>query len=312
MTAEFLRQCIPLWDGFECQLKQRYIQWLASGYLAKNNDLYLGVQTLYEHLAFEYWSTYRQEPGSAWMRQIEEYYFESKYYSFKRLFSYFDHLDLQLKDNLKAMPERIREILQTPHSYLWKRGAEECYQLTLKPLLAQRKQEILNQLQQLEAELLLPVSCQFSLPLDETSQSFHLEFQTRKHPERQIGTDLSGFTYTYNGRRYTDVTSLWAEETERLSPDAALGRDVYGEGVLKTYHAVPTFDYSDRLWDSRVLKYLMFDGKDIHLVIMRGGSKISGLTFYDQLLSASIGLKPYAEKLGWPIEGISWKVNDNV
>ena len=59
-------------------------------------------------------------------------------------------------------------------------------------------------------------------------------------------------------------------------------------------------------WDSMELEYLFFDGKHIHLVVMRGGYRIAKLTFYEQLLSADMGLKPLFENLGWPTDNIRW------
>ena len=69
---------------------------------------------------------------------------------------------------------------------------------------------------------------------------------------------------------------------------------------------IPTFDSSDREWDSKELEFLFSDGKNIHLVVMRGGYRIARLTFYVNLLSADRRLKPVFEKLGWSTDGVSW------
>lgn len=306
MTVEFLRDCIPMWDEFELRLKHKYIALLVSGSLTKINRVDRAASKCYGEVGSKYWLQGYAE-GSRWIRQFKKYFFESRHDSFQsRLYSFRD-LDSLLEPRLKAMPERIRQSLRSPNFYLRIKAAEECFQLTLKPILALRKEEILRDLQRMEEELSRPVPYEFTLPLDKDPQKFSLEFAERFCPKGDPGEDLTGFAYARNGRIYTDVSSLWAGETERLSEDAALGRDVYGEGVLRTHFAVPTFDSSDRLWDSKVLEYLMFDGRDMNLVVMRGGIKIASLTFYDRLLSADAGLKPYFEKLGWPTDGISWK-----
>lgn len=306
MTVEYLRDCVPMWDEFELRLKHKYITLLVSGSLTKINGIDRGASKIYEEVGSKYWLRGYSD-GTKWLRQFNKSFFESKYHSFRNRLYTFRDLDSLLEPELKAMPERIRQSLRSPNFYLRIRAAEECFQLTLKPILARRKEEMLEELQQMEAELTRPVPYDFSLPMEENPRKFPMEFAEKLCVKGDIGEDLSGFAYSRHGRTYMDVTSLWAGETERLSEDAALGRDVYGEGVLKTYFAVPTFDSFDRLWDSRVLEYLMFDGRDINLVVMRGGIKIASLTFYDQLLSADVGLNPYFEKLGWPTAGISWR-----
>ena len=129
-----------------------------------------------------------------------------------------------------------------------------------------------------------------------------------RHQTRQTSGSkgLDGYTYSYNGRTYRDTESLRVAPMEEISKDVFLTADAYGEKVLRTYTQIPTFDSGDREWDSMELEYLFFDGKHIHLVVMRGGYRIAKLTFYEQLLSADIGLKPLFENLGWPTDNIRW------
>ena len=133
-----------------------------------------------------------------------------------------------------------------------------------------------------------------------------LEFrhQTRRADFGSKGLD--GYTYSYNGRTYRDTESLRVAPMEEISKNVFLTADAYGEKVLRTYTQIPTFDSGDREWDSMELEYLFFDGKHIHLVVMRGGYRIAKLTFYEQLLSADMGLKPLFENLGWPTDNIRW------
>lgn len=117
---------------------------------------------------------------------------------------------------------------------------------------------------------------------------------------------MDGYTYTFNGRTYRDVNSLWTEAVEELAKNISIGVDTFGEKVLRIYHSIPTFDSGDREWDSEEIEYLMSDGKDIHLIVMRGGYRIARLTFYEKLQTADKRMKPVFEKLNWPMDGIAW------
>lgn len=55
--------------------------------------------------------------------------------------------------------------------------------------------------------------------------------------------------------------------------------------VLKIYFLIPTFDYAVQKWENRVSCFLVFDGKDIYLVVMRGGYRIASLSSYGRLFS---------------------------
>ena len=133
-----------------------------------------------------------------------------------------------------------------------------------------------------------------------------LEFSA-EYKKENSNRGLDGYTYSFNGRTYKDIESLWKDPAEDIAPNVQIVTDIYGEKVLKTYTQIPTFDSCDREWDSKELEFLMFDGKNIHLVVMRGGYRIATLTFYEKLLSADKQLKPVFEKLGWPLSGIQWK-----
>lgn len=137
------------------------------------------------------------------------------------------------------------------------------------------------------------------------NEAYNLTFQSaiRKN-HRYSGMD--GYTYFFNDRVYRDVDSLWAEQIEKIAETVLIGVDKFGEKVLRIRYSIPTFDSIDREWNSKAEEYLMFDGKDIHLVTMAGGYRIAQLSFYEKLLSADIGMKPIFEKLGWPMDGISW------
>jgi hypothetical protein len=140
---------------------------------------------------------------------------------------------------------------------------------------------------------------------DGSSHRFRLEFQSVREEFAWSG-GLDGYTYSFNGRTYQDVESLWKEPAEDIAGNVQIVTDIYGEKVLKTYTQIPTFDSSDREWDSKRLEFLFFDGKNIHLVLMAGGYRIAKLTFYETLVAADVRMKPVFEKLGWKMPKITW------
>jgi len=140
---------------------------------------------------------------------------------------------------------------------------------------------------------------------DGSFHKFRLEFgKEYEKSGRQGGMD--GYTYRFNGRTYRDVESLWKEPAEGIAKNVQIVTDIYGEKVLKTYTQVPTFDSGDRQWDSKRLEFLFFDGREIHLVLLKGGYQIASLVFYETLLAADSRMKPVFEKLGWTLPEIDW------
>lgn len=151
----------------------------------------------------------------------------------------------------------------------------------------------------------IPVSYTMKVSPLGGKEKVRLEF--RHHHRKESGmAGLDGYTYSFNGRTYRDTESLKVAPMEEISKNVFLTADAYGEKVIRTYTQIPTFDSGDREWDSMELEYLFFDGKHIHLVVMRGGYRIAKMTFYTELLSADARLKPLFEQLGWPMGGISW------
>ena len=147
-----------------------------------------------------------------------------------------------------------------------------------------------------------PVSRDLKLSRSET---YHLAFRSACRKNHRYG-GMDGYTYSYNGRSYRDVDSLWAEQIEKIAENVLIGVDKFGEKVLRIRYSIPTFDSCDREWNSKAEEYLMFDGKEIHLVTMAGGYRIAQLSFYEKLLSADARMKPIFVKLGWPVNNITW------
>lgn len=117
--------------------------------------------------------------------------------------------------------------------------------------------------------------------------------------------ELSCYPYILNGRKYAGVSCLNVKAVEEIGDNISVAEDQYGSKVLRVFTRIPTFDSGDREWDSHMTEYLMFDGRDINLIVMRGGYKLASLSFYTKLTAADAGLKKWLEKLGFPIEQVA-------
>lgn len=113
------------------------------------------------------------------------------------------------------------------------------------------------------------------------------------------GRDVRGTVYLLNQKEYTDVSTLNCHRLCEIGKDVFLCEDIYGNKVLYRCEDIPTFDSADREWDSWLSEYLMYDGKQVNLVVGRGGYRIARLTVYEELLEADQGLYAYLERLGY-------------
>ena len=169
----------------------------------------------------------------------------------------------------------------------------------------EQKQKLMAAFAEMEKELNEPLPYTFKIPLDDLETALSLGFKKR-YKKRDAWKGMDGYTYSFNGRSYTDVRAFQTKAIERLSDNVSIARDAFGDMVLRRRTEIPTFDSSDREWDSAELEFLMFDGKDIHLIVLRGGYHIAHLIFFEKLLTADARMKPVFEKLGWPMNGIVW------
>ena len=119
--------------------------------------------------------------------------------------------------------------------------------------------------------------------------------------------DITGYQYTLNGRTYTDVSSFHAGDRQKLEEDVEIRTDIYGSKVLWVYQEIPTFDSDDRDWDSHAVRYLIYDGREIDLIYMRGGYHIAKLKIYKGLQYADRGLKSYLKQLDFPADNIHFQ-----
>ena len=62
---------------------------------------------------------------------------------------------------------------------------------------------------------------------------------------------------------------------------------------------IPTFDSSDREWDSLHTEYLLFDTEECVLISCKSGYCIAQIEVYSGLISASKSIRPWFEKMGF-------------
>ena len=289
MTKEFFAQFPALWDGFEKQLKNHIVEALAANMSEGADSGKRKISSVYWNIGCAYWC-YSSGAGSRWKTQLEEVFFEHRYYdTIKRLDQYSD-----LDDLVAQRMKRLNTV-----------DVQELYRLAVKPLLDEQKQKLILAFAEMKKELKNPLPYALKIPVDGRETALTLGFQKRyKKVKHFVGMD--GYTYSFNGRTYTDIRELRKPIIEELSKSVGIAKDAFGELVLRRYTEIPTFDSGDREWDSEEIEYLMFDGKDIHLVIMRGGYRIAHLIFFEKLLTADARMKPIFEKLGWPMDNIAW------
>lgn len=304
MTPEFFEGFLPLWGRFERGLREKYMELIMAGALDTLDPTARVLSNVYEKLGWDFW--HFRGAGAPWKTQLEEVFSENKYYELLSKLDQYNGLDALVADSLKGKDDSLKAA--SAHALFWgKRDRTNMlYTQALKPCLDKRKQELLEGFRGLAQELRQPIPYSLDLRLEKEETRLTLEFQS-KCKKSHLGKGMDGYTYSFNGRSYRDYESLWTEEAETIAPGVFLGRDIYGESVLGTRRNLPTFDSSDREWDSRVMEFLFFDGANVHLLVVRGGYKIATLTFYERLLSADSRMKPLFERLGWPLSGIGWK-----
>lgn len=289
MTQGFFDEFPVLWDGFERQLKGHIVEALAARSSEEADSGKTKLSSVYWNNGCAYWC-YSTGAGSHWKTLLEEVFFEHRYYNTIKQLDQFSDLD--------ALVAQRMEGLNTV-------DVQEQYRLVVKPLLDEQKQKLMAAFVEMAKELEEPQSYMFKIPLDDRETALSLGFQKR-YKKRDAWKGMDGYTYSFNGRSYTDVRAFQTKAIEMLSDNVSIARDAFGDMVLRKRTEIPTFDSGDREWDSEELEYLMFDGKDIHLIIMRGGYRIAHLIFFEKLLTADARMKPTFEKLGWPTNDIKW------
>lgn len=289
MTNVFFDDFPALWDAFEKQLQGPIVKALEAKLSEGAGSGKTKLSSVYWNIGCAYWY-YSTGAGFHWKTQLDEVFFERRYYDTIKQLDQYAELDVLVAQGMEG--------LITP-------DVQELYLQAVKPLLDERKKKLMAAFAEMAKELGNPLPYTLKIPLDGQETPLQLGFRNQ-YKKRDTWGGMDGYTYSFNGRIYRDVQPFTTEAIEELSENVSIARDAFGHMVLRRYTAIPTFDSGDREWDSVEIEYLMFDGKDIHLVIMRGGYRIAYLTFYETLLKADVRMKPIFEKLGWPTKHIEW------
>ncbi|MCD8346818.1 MAG: sel1 repeat family protein [Lachnospiraceae bacterium] len=141
-----------------------------------------------------------------------------------------------------------------------------------------------------------------------------LEFEKKTVVARALdGITPENYVYTVGKKQFTGEEPVIGDALEEFETKkgsyVAIKQDRYGDKVLYEYDPIPTFDSSDREWDSYGRMLLLYSGCDICLIAIRGGYKIARIELYEKLKLANDSFQPYLQKLDYPAyvtEQIRW------
>ena len=139
MTQGFFDEFPALWDTFEIQLKDKIIAWLTEKIESPEDSNAKKLSVVYENFGFNFWRCYE---GASWVEQLEEVFFETRYFDTIWLLYRYAKLD----DQVVSKMEELGLI-----------DANEIYGIIVKPLLDKRKQELVEAFSQMAQELENPL-----------------------------------------------------------------------------------------------------------------------------------------------------------
>lgn len=150
MTRGFFDEFPALWDAFEDMLKKEILRWIDERTVDCAKSKNTNISTICRNVAFSYWWI-REGAGYQWKTQLDEVFFESRYYDTKR--------QLCNYDNLATMP--------APHLSNEKgKNARDFYADEIKPFLDARKQELMDAFAEMAKELDDPFLYTLYTPVD--------------------------------------------------------------------------------------------------------------------------------------------------
>ena len=137
-------------------------------------------------------------------------------------------------------------------------------------------------------------------------KGYDLWFRKHWNMRSQIFEDLQERVYQIGERKYKGRETFTEKEDEVISNNERIWEDAYQSKVLAVYDSIPTFDSSDREWDSMKADYLIFDGEHIDAVRCHYGYKMGSIEVYERLFAADQEFRAWLERLDFPIEDIKW------
>lgn len=209
MTSVFFDEFPTLWDAFVKQLEGPIVKALEAKISEGVDSGKTKLSSIYWDIGVAYWC-YSTGMGSRWKTQLEEVFFERRYYDTKEQLTRYSDLDVlvaQRMENLNML------------------DAQKLYRLAVMPLLVERKKKLMAEFVKMEKELDNPLPYTLNLSVNGQEANMLLGFQNRHI--KSNGGGMDGYTYSYNGRTYQDVQPFTTEPIEKLSENVSIARDVF-------------------------------------------------------------------------------------
>ena len=144
---------------------------------------------------------------------------------------------------------------------------------------------------------------------------FILEFEEKAPIAAALHSSISleECVYTVGSKQFKGDEPAKGEEIEALTDEngdyVSVKQDRFGNKTLYQYEPIPIFDSGDREWDSYRKYALIYDGKDIDVVVFKGGYRIAQIDVYKKLKLGDVSFKRYFDKLNYPAaatDGVRW------
>lgn len=177
MTKEFFDEFPALWDAFEKRLEDPIVKTLEAKLSEEVDSRKTNLSSVYWKIGFAFWCS-SKGMGSSWNTQLEEVFFERRYYDTTRQLTQYSNLDVlvaQRMENLNTL------------------DAQKLYRLAVMPLLDERKQKLMAAFAEMGKELDNPLPYTLNLPVDGQETKMLLGFRNRQKKRSSDGMD--GYTY---------------------------------------------------------------------------------------------------------------------
>ena len=114
-------------------------------------------------------------------------------------------------------------------------------------------------------------------------------------------TGLNDCTYQIGNRQFTGLSFARGQVLEQLPYDFTLRMHEDGTKFLHLYKAIPTFDFSDRQFDSQSHIAIYADGGMLNLIHCRCGYIITSVRIFTGLKTIPQPFLPLISRLDFPV-----------
>ena len=176
MTRDIFSKFPELWDGFELNFKQWYMEEIPKLLICAFTQEENVLDQVYYNLAYSYWNF---GDAKKWTKRLNGLCFEDKYNQFWWKFYCYDEInELVRKSVMESSLLTEEDKLHLDERMVDEKAYELFYDEIMKPHLDAKKQELIKELCELEKELSQP-PYELELPsrIDSKIQKFSLEFR---------------------------------------------------------------------------------------------------------------------------------------